>query len=56
MIRNTFTYHTEDNSAEFVVNISVPDEVSETVKQQKIERLYDILKPKNDDNDSLNAA
>lgn len=28
------------------VTIHIPDEVSETVRQQKINRLYDILKPK----------
>ncbi|MDO5558377.1 MAG: hypothetical protein Q4F95_02135 [Oscillospiraceae bacterium] len=28
------------------VTIHIPDDVSETVRQQKINRLYDILKPK----------
>ncbi len=29
------------------VKIHIPDKISESVKQQKINRLYDILKPKN---------
>ena len=29
------------------VTIHIPDKVSENIKQQKINRLYDILKPKN---------
>lgn len=28
------------------VKIHIPDKVSENIKQQKINRLYDILKPK----------
>ena len=28
------------------VTIHIPDNISETVRQQKINRLYDILKPK----------
>ena len=28
------------------VTIHIPDNVSESIKQQKINRLYDILKPK----------
>lgn len=28
------------------ITIHVPDKISENIKQQKINRLYDILKPK----------
>ena len=28
------------------VTIHIPDNISETIRQQKINRLYDILKPK----------
>lgn len=31
---------------EVKVTVHVPDEVSDTIKQQKINHLYDILKPK----------
>ena len=37
------------------VTIHLPDEVSETVRQQKINHLYDILKPKQE-KENLNAA
>ena len=35
-----------ENISTVKVTIHIPDEVSETVRQQKINRLYDILKPK----------
>lgn len=34
------------NKSEVKVTIHIPDDISETVRQQKISRLYDILKPK----------
>lgn len=55
MIRNvslttTAVAENETDSAEkdfkVIVTIHIPDNVSETLKQQKINRLYDILKPK----------
>lgn len=33
-------------TAEITVKVHVPDNISENIKQQKINRLYDILKPK----------
>lgn len=35
-----------ENISTVKVTIHIPDEVSETIRQQKINRLYDILKPK----------
>jgi hypothetical protein len=37
--------NSKDTSA-FKVTIHIPDTVSDSVKQQKINKLYDILKPK----------
>lgn len=34
------------NESMVKITIHIPDDVSETVRQQKINRLYDILKPK----------
>lgn len=36
----------KDNTKTVKVTIHIPDKVSENIKQQKINRLYDILKPK----------
>lgn len=36
-----------DSNKHIKVKVHIPENVSETVKQQKINRLYDILKPKN---------
>ena len=48
MIRNELTLNTTNNnaSAEIKVTIHLPEEVSEIVRQQKINHLYDVLKPK----------
>jgi len=35
-----------ENISTVKVTIHIPDEVSDTIRQQKINRLYDILKPK----------
>lgn len=67
MIRNVCTTNAAVESAErkelsssvctcgVKVTIHLPDEVSETVRQQKINHLYDLLKPKQD-KEKLNAA
>ena len=67
MIRNVCTTNAAVESAEretlsssvctsdVKVTIHLPDEVSETVRQQKINHLYDILKPKQE-KEKLNAA
>lgn len=67
MIRNVCTSNYAVESAEretlsssvctcgVKVTIHLPDEVSETVRQQKINHLYDILKPKQE-KEKLNAA
>ena len=39
----------KNTQTEVKVTIHTPDKISESVKQQKINRLYDILKPKNED-------
>lgn len=36
----------KENTQTVKVTIHVPDKISENVKQQKINRLYEILKPK----------
>lgn len=36
----------QENTKTVKVTIHVPDKISENIKQQKINRLYDILKPK----------
>lgn len=50
MINNTVISNTvETNSnatSAFKVTIHIPDTVADSVKQQKINKLYDILKPK----------
>ncbi len=51
MSENTYTY----NSGEFIVNVTIPDDVAETIRQQKIERLYEILRQKDDDNEENSA-
>lgn len=51
MAESTYTY----NSGSFKVNITIPDDVAETIRQQKIERLYEILRQK-DDEDEDNSA
>ncbi len=57
MIRNELTLNTNNNaSAEIKVTIHLPEEVSEIVRQQKINHLYDILKPKPPKQDSTDAA
>lgn len=40
------------------VTIHIPNDVSETIRQQKINRLYDILKPKivMESSEKINAA
>ncbi len=45
IINNTVETNSNDISA-FKVTIHIPDTVPDSVKQQKINRLYDILKPK----------
>ena len=39
----------KNTQTEVKVTIHTPDKISESIKQQKINRLYDILKPKNED-------
>ena len=59
MIRNELTLNTtkETNaSAEIKVTIHLPEDVSEVVRQQKINHLYDVLKPKPPKPDSTDAA
>ena len=36
----------KENAEAVKVKIHIPDKISENTKQQKINRLYDILKPK----------
>ena len=36
----------QENTKTVKVTIHVPDKISENIKQQKINRLYEILKPK----------
>lgn len=36
----------KNETAEIMVKVHVPDNISENIKQQKINHLYDILKPK----------
>lgn len=36
----------QENIKTVKVTIHVPDKISENIKQQKIKRLYEILKPK----------
>lgn len=36
----------KENTEAVKVTIYIPDKISENTKQQKINRLYDILKPK----------
>ena len=45
IINNTVETNSNDTSA-FKVTIHIPDTVPDSVKQQKINKLYDILKPK----------
>lgn len=45
IINNTVETVSKDTSA-FKVTIHIPDTVPDSVKQQKINKLYDILKPK----------
>ena len=47
MTENAYTY----NCGDFKVNITIPSNVEETIKQQKIERLYEILKQKDNENE-----
>ena len=44
------------HSAEIKVTIHLPDNVSDAAKQQKINRLYDLLKPKHGQEDKKNVA
>ena len=49
MIRNELTSNNTNEtntSAEIKVTIHLPEDVSEIVRQQKINHLYDVLKPK----------
>lgn len=49
MIRNELTLNNANEtnaSAEIKVTIHLPEDVSEIVRQQKINHLYDVLKPK----------
>lgn len=39
-----------NTQAEVKVTIHIPDKVSDCIRQQKINRLYDILKPRKDKN------
>ena len=52
MINNTIISNTVDTNSKdtlaFKVTIHIPDTVADSVKQQKINKLYDILKPKKD--------
>ncbi|MBO6232213.1 MAG: hypothetical protein J6I46_15130 [Ruminococcus sp.] len=59
MVRNELTLSTTNEtnaSAEIKVTIHLPEDVSEVVKQQKINHLYDVLKPKPPKHDSTDAA
>lgn len=59
MIRNELTLNTTTNinaSAEIKVTIHLPEDVSEVVRQQKINHLYDVLKPKPPKQDSTDVA
>ena len=57
MIRNELTLNTNNNaSAEIKVTIHLPEDVSEIVRKQKINHLYDVLKPKPPKQDSIDAA
>ena len=46
LFTNTAIEGKNNTSAEMKVTIHLPEEVSEIVRQQKINYLYDILKPK----------
>ena len=49
MIRNELTLNNANEtnaSAEIKVTFHLPEDVSEIVRQQKINHLYDVLKPK----------
>ena len=59
MIRNELTLNNTNEtnaSAEIKVTIHLPEDVSEVVRQQKINHLYDVLKPKPPKQDSTDAA
>ena len=59
MIRNELTLNNANEtnaSAEIKVTIHLPEDVSEVVRQQKINHLYDVLKPKPPKQDSTDAA
>lgn len=45
IINNTVETNNNDKSV-FKVTIHIPDTVPDSVRQQKINKLYDILKPK----------
>ena len=47
MTENAYTY----NCGDFKVNITIPNDVEETIRQQKIERLYEILRQKDNNCD-----
>jgi len=59
MIRNELTLNSTNEtnaSAEIKVTIHLPEDVSEVVRQQKINHLYDVLKPKPQKQNSTDAA
>ncbi len=47
MTENAYTY----NCGDFKVNITITNDVEETIRQQKIERLYEILRQKDNNCD-----
>lgn len=54
MIKNVYTNTavtdgetiSAESKSEVKVTVHIPDDISEAVRQQKINRLYDLLKPK----------